>query len=404
MSDPTPHPTAVNSPLRLGANYVPSRGWFYSWLDLDLDDVRRDLHDLAALGMDHVRIFPVWPWIQPGRGHLRRSAVRDVVSVIRVAAELGLDVCVDLIQGHLSSFDFLPSWALTWHQGSVFEDARVREGLKTYVDVLSAAVAAEPNVFAITVGNEVNNLWPASSTTLATSRDWAAEMVGTIRTAAPGVQVVYSMFDDAFYSPGHPFGPGDATALGDVTSVHSWIFNGTSRLDGPLGPATVSHAAYLCALASACAEDPGRGVWLQEIGAPSPDVPVGDAEVFVERTVEAVTQLPELTAITWWCSHDIDRGQPDFPEREYDLGLVTVDHVAKPIAYALRDAVRQARTQAPSPSPRTITAPADIVASPEDRAAVAPGSAFHRAWVEASQITPARIVLPATSGAVAADG
>ncbi len=55
----------------MGANYVPSVGWFYSWLDFRADDVRRDFADLAELGLDHVRIFPVWPWIQPNRGFLR---------------------------------------------------------------------------------------------------------------------------------------------------------------------------------------------------------------------------------------------------------------------------------------------------------------------------------------------
>jgi hypothetical protein len=53
---------------RFGANYVPSAGWFYSWLDYDGDAVRRDFADLAGLGLDHVRVFPVWPWIPPSTG------------------------------------------------------------------------------------------------------------------------------------------------------------------------------------------------------------------------------------------------------------------------------------------------------------------------------------------------
>ena len=80
-----------NSP-RFGANYVPSSGWFYSWLDFDPDAVRRDFADLAALGLDHVRIFPIWPWIQPNRGLIRVSAVDDVLAMIDCAAEFGLDV------------------------------------------------------------------------------------------------------------------------------------------------------------------------------------------------------------------------------------------------------------------------------------------------------------------------
>ncbi|HWC22653.1 MAG TPA: glycosyl hydrolase [Flexivirga sp.] len=371
---------AASRELRFGANYVPSQGWFHGWLDLDRAAVARDLDDIASLGMDHVRIFPVWPWIQPNRAHVRARAVADVRTVIQLGAERGLDVCVDLLQGHLSSFDFLPSWVLTWHQRSIFTDPDVRAGLRWYVEELVRALAPEPNVFAFTLGNEVNNLWPANATSADASREWAQDLLGAIRDNARADQlVVHSLFDDAFYAPDHPFSAADVTTLGDVSSVHSWVFNGTSRIDGPLGPATTSHAAYLARLAGACgAAD--RPVWLQELGAPLPDVPADAAPEFVRHTVAAAGAVSTLTGITWWCSHDIDRRLVDFPEREYDLGLFTVDHVAKPAALALRDAVEAART-ADRAVPQSISLPADIVADPSARSLVAPGSAFHRAWV-----------------------
>jgi len=388
-------------PLRFGANYVPSQGWFYSWLDLDAEATETDLSDLADLGMDHVRIFPIWPWIQPGRGHLRPSAVEDVRRVIRIAAGLGLDVSVDLVQGHLSSFDFVPSWALTWHRASVFEDRRVRDGLRAYVASMVRELAGESNVFAFTLGNEVNNLWPANSTTLAASTQWAAELVEVVRAnARADQQVIHSLFDDAFYSPAHPFGPRDVAALGDASSVHSWVFNGTSDIDGPLGDATTSHAAYLVELAVACG-GPQRPVWLQEVGAPLPDIPAELTAEFVRRTVDSVTAVPQLSGITWWCSHDIDRRQLDFPDREYDLGLFTVDHRAKPAADALRTAVARARRNGPVRTGRPVVpAPADIMGDPQQRGSVAPGSDFHGAWVAAGRqpgdggVIPPQIRLP----------
>ena len=60
---------------RFGANYVPSAGWFYSWLDYDGAAVRRDFADLAGLGLGHVRVFPIWPWIQPNRAIIRERAI-----------------------------------------------------------------------------------------------------------------------------------------------------------------------------------------------------------------------------------------------------------------------------------------------------------------------------------------
>ena len=379
-----------NAP-RFGANYVPSSGWFYSWLDFDADTVRRDFADLAGLGLDHVRIFPIWPWIQPNRGLIRSRAVDDVLTVIDCAAEFDLDVSVDLIQGHLSSFDFLPSWVPTWHQASVFTDATVRSGLVEYARTLAGAVASRANTFAITLGNEVNNLWPANPTDLADSRSWAVELLAAARSAAPSLLHVHSLYDDAFYAPKHPFGAADATSLGDVTSVHSWVFNGVSDVDGPLGPATLTHADYLVELAQAAAESPDRPVWLQEFGAPRPDIPAELAGQFTRATIENVWHNPRLSGITWWCSHDIDRALLDFPDREYDLGLFTVEHERKPAAQAIAELIAagaQVREARPA-----LVCPVDP-AEPSTRDALAPGSPFHRSWVARRAGGPVAIVAP----------
>lgn len=378
-------------PLRFGANYVPSAGWFYSWLDFDADSVRRDFADLAELGLDHVRVFPVWPWIQPNRGLVRASAVDDVLTVIDCAAEFGLDVAVDLIQGHMSSFDFLPSWVLTWHKASIFTDRTVRGGLAHYVEVLSGAVASRPNTFALTLGNEVNNLWPANPTTLDQSRDWAVELLDTARAAAGDLLCLHSLYDDAWYAAQHPFAQTDAATLGDLTTVHSWVFNGVSGIDGPLGPATVSHADYLVELAAAAAESPLRKVWLQEVGTPLPDIPATLAADFTRATIERSWHNPALFGVTWWCSHDIERSLVDFPEREYDLGLFTVDHRRKPAADAIAELITERRTAAPTAPRPGLVCPVDL-GDPGSRDELAPGSAFHRAWVARRADGPVAIV------------
>ncbi|TDO63819.1 cellulase (glycosyl hydrolase family 5) [Kribbella sp. VKM Ac-2571] len=381
---------------RFGANYVPSAGWFYSWLDYDRDAVRRDFADLAGMGLDHVRVFPVWPWIQPNRAIIREQAIADLLDTIDAAAEHGLTVAVDLIQGHLSSFDFLPSWVLTWHKSSLFEDSTVRDGLTAYVDAVARAVATKPNVFAITLGNEVNNLWPDSTTTPGTSTAWAQDLLTTLKKAAPDVLALHSVFDDAWYKGDHPFHPVDAVDLGDLTTVHSWVFNGVSRVDGPLGPATLTHADYLIELARATAIDPSRPVWLQEIGVPGPDIPVDLQAEFTRRTVETVLTNQSLYGVTWWSSHDIDRRLLDFPDREYDLGLFTVDHQRKPAAQALADVIAEVQANGVQQlaAAATLTAPINLRTEPERRAEVAPGSEFHLHWVEARANGPVRIALP----------
>jgi hypothetical protein len=166
-------------------------------------------------------------------------------------------------------------------------------------------------------------------------------------------------------------------------------------VDGPLGPATLSHADYLVELAAATSLDPARPVWLQEIGVPGPDIPVELQAEFTRRTVELVLTNPALWGVTWWSSHDIDRRLLDFPDREYDLGLFTVDHQRKPAAQALADVIAEVRTTGITPqAATTLTCPVNLRTEPDRRPEVAPGSEFHLQWVAARANGPVRIALP----------
>ena len=134
--------------MRIGVNYTPRVGWFHSWLDLDLDAVKEDFQAIATLGMDHVRIFPLWPLLQPNRGLIRPRAVADVVAVVDAAAAAGLRVSVDALNGHLSSYDFLPSWVTTWHEINLFTDpVALADALTRALDDTSEERAQKMHVF-----------------------------------------------------------------------------------------------------------------------------------------------------------------------------------------------------------------------------------------------------------------
>lgn len=92
----------------MGRELHSRKGWFHSWANLDLGSVDNDFATLADLGLDHVRIFPLWPLLQPNRTFIDSKAVDDILAVADAAGNAGLTVSVDLLQGHLSSFDFLP--------------------------------------------------------------------------------------------------------------------------------------------------------------------------------------------------------------------------------------------------------------------------------------------------------
>lgn len=372
----------------MGANYTPTEGWFHHWLDFELDSVRRDFDSIAALGLDHVRVFPLWPIFQPNRTLIRPRAVQQLCLLVDAAAERGLDVSVDALQGHLSSFDFVPSWLHSWHRRNMFTEPEVVDAQTHYLRTLAEALAERPNFIGMTLGNEVNQFSgpphpDPDPCTPAEAERWLERLLATCERAAPGRLHVHGEYDAVWFRDDHPFTPAQAARLGGATALHSWVFNGTAQRHGRSGAATVHHAEYQIELSKAWAE-PGRRVWLQEIGAPAPLIPPEHAAEFAERTLERALDCADLYGVTWWCSHDVSRSLADFPTLEYDLGLLTAERVRKPIAKVVAELAAAVRESPPTPRTRT-TALALDVGDPElapARSTTAPGGAFYEAWAK----------------------
>ncbi|WP_030572252.1 glycoside hydrolase 5 family protein [Streptomyces aureocirculatus] len=369
---------------RFGANYTPSEGWFHHWLDFDIDAVRRDLDGVAALGLDHVRVFPIWPYFQPNRTLIRPRAVEQLVALADAAAERGLDVNVDGLQGHLSSFDFLPAWTQTWHRRNIFTDPDVVAGQTAYLRTLAAALADRPNFIGMTIGNEINQFAAGphpdpDRITREQAATWLRTVLAACEEGAPGKLHLHAEYDAAWYQDDQPFTPAQAARIGAVTAVHSWVFNGTAQRHGQNGVATGQHAAYMIELSKAWALEPHRPVWLQEVGAPAPLIPPAAAADFTEATVNAALDCADVWGVTWWCSHDVSRSLADFPELEYSLGLLTNDGRVKPAGEALGRLAKEWRDR-PAPPVRTTAVVVDIGADFGGRAVCAPGGAVFEAF------------------------
>lgn len=376
-----------SSPLRFGANYTPSEGWFHHWLDFDLDSVRADLDSIAGLGLDHIRVFPLWPLFQPNRTLIRPRAVEQLVQLADAAAERGLDVSVDGLQGHLSSFDFLPAWTGTWHRRNLFTDPDVVAGQAEYLRTLAAALADRPHFIGMTLGNEINQFSgdphpDPDRITPEQAGAWLTRMLEACEEGAPGKLHLHAEYDAAWYQDDHAFTPAHAAGLGAVTAVHSWVFNGTAQRHGRTGTATEHHAAYLIELSKAWARDPHRPVWLQEVGAPAPLIPAEHAAAFTEATVENALDCEDVWGVTWWCSHDVSRSLADFPELEYSLGLLTNDRQVKPAGRSIARIVEEHRGRTRRPAPRTTAVVVDTGddATAPHRSVCAPGGAVFEAF------------------------
>lgn len=380
---------------RIGVNYTPRRGWFHSWLDLDLAEIGEDLAAIAGLGLDHVRVFPLWPLLQPHRTLMRTSAIDDVLAVVDTAAGCGLDVSVDLLQGHLSSFDFLPSWVSTWHRRSIFTDPDVVSAQHELARVLARELADRPHVAGMTLGNEIGQFARPDhpdrdlvSPDAATA--WTADLLATIADAFPGGRHHHCFDDAVWFTDDHPFTPAAAVGLGDATTVHSWVFTGAGPRLGAGHPGLALFGRYLIEVALAWhrvhGADPSRRIWLQEIGAPAPWVAGDDAAEFASDSIRHAADSPAVEAITWWCSHDVDRSLADFPEVEYTLGLFDADGRVKPLGEAVGALARE-RGTAPEPTGSAPVAPPpfplpDLSPDGRNRSLLAPAGGTFTAWIE----------------------
>jgi endo-1,4-beta-mannosidase len=376
----------MNDSPRFGVNYTPSRGWFHHWLDFDLDDVRRDLDAIAGLGLDHVRVFPLWPVFQPNRTLIRPRAVDQLVALVDAAGERGLDVNVDGLQGHLSSFDFRPAWLSTWHRRNMFAEPDVVEAEAEYLRTLAAALADRPNFIGMTIGNETNQFagepHPDPDRIEPEQADaWLARLLAACEQAAPTKSHLHSFYDAAWYLDDHPFTPAQAARRGFATAIHSWVFNGTAQTYGSNSVAVDHHAAYLIELSKAWSLDAHRPVWLQEVGAPAPHIPPEQAAEFALATIANALDCPDLYGVTWWCSHDVDRALADFPEVEYSLGLLANDGRVKPAGAAVARLVEQVRRDWAPPPPRSTALVLDLPEHPGKRSTCAPGGAFFEAYM-----------------------
>lgn len=379
------------APLRFGANYTPRSQWMHAWMSLDLDEVRRDFAALADLGLDHVRIFPLWTVLQPNRTLIRTEALDDVRAVVDVAAEFDLDASVDVIQGHLSSFDFIPSWLFTWHDKNMFTHPDALSGQVALVERLGERLGGAGNFLGFTLGNETNQFsasthpspWPVTE---AEAANWIIRLLDAAQSAAPAQQHVHSEYDAAWYMDGHGFTPALASRLGAMSTVHSWIFNGTAQKYGGRSVASDRHAEYMIELARGFATDPDRPIWLQEVGAPSNCLTPEETPGFLEATLRSAARTENLWGVTWWCSHDVSRSLADFPELEYTLGLVDQDGLAKPIGRRFAELIPELRRRQAAPERSLgIVIEVDDDEIPVSRGAMSPGGSIFQAWVDACE-------------------
>lgn len=316
MSDPDAFATH-----RFGINYVPSGNWSYCWNDWHPENVARDFDAIAQVGVDHLRVIPVWPWFQPNPATVSAAHLDRLDQTVTLAAARGLDVQVALYTGWLSGFAFKPPYL---EDQPFFASDAWRAVQTRYAEAVGARMNAHGNFLGFDIGNEINCAW---ATDTVTGDRWMREVFADLKRIAPG-RVHVNGVDNKPWFLEDSFSPEALVAEQEVVALHCWSFwTGAGEHGGPLDRAYTQLPAAMTALVRSHGRSPAKPVWVQEFGACDAEMPVADVARWMEAALEgAVAQ--GVGWFTWWCSHDVDRAF-EFHPFEYDLGLLTTDNRIK---------------------------------------------------------------------------
>ncbi|MCL2553611.1 MAG: glycoside hydrolase family 5 protein [Actinomycetia bacterium] len=353
-------------PPRFGVNYVPSQGWWYSWLDWQPSAVAADLRAIAGLGMDHIRIHCLWPVFQPNPGHISPTALDRLDELMDIADRCGLDVCVTVLNGWLSGFSFRPAWL---HENvNMFADPGAVAAQLDLMTAMAERIGTHPRFLGFDIANEPNVLchFKGNAITREQGDAWTRRLLDHCATLAPGRLHVAGFDHEPWLTDAAPFSRDVLAGTGAATPVHAWIeFTGALARYGHPATGTRHLTEYLLELARAHQTGPERPLWLQEFGAAPQWMPAADIPGFAEASVDAALTCDHLWGITWWASHDIDRGLTGFADLEYELGLLTTGNRPKPAGQRLAALVARLRDRPPRPVARTTALVLDGTRAPD---------------------------------------
>lgn len=338
----------MSGAVRYGVNYLPSRNWWYAWVDWDEHAIARDLDVIAGLGFDHIRIQCLWPLFQPNPGHVSPAMLSRLVRLLDLGLERGLMTCPTVLDGWLSGFDFRPAWL---RDADPFTDPAAVEAAALLITAVADAAAEHPGLWCLDIANEPNVLMRQARLAPGGGDAWAVDMAAAARSAAPGVPVTIGADHEPWMTGDCALTAETVANVSDIVAIHAWpYFTGALTRFGEGERGAWAIADYLAQVALAVLDGRRKRLWVQEAGVSQLWLERASVPDFAERMLRRIARIPEVTAVTWWASHDIDRRLRGFDDLEYGLGLIDASNRVKPVGERVRDVIAQLRGRDASPA------------------------------------------------------
>lgn len=340
--------------LAIGCNYWASHAGAAMWRDWQEDVVDADFKQLAAHGITHVRVFPLWSDFQPisllqgyhgGPREVRHGeaplaadadgqAGLDSVMLQRFAclcnrAEVhGLRLIVGLVTGWMSGRLFVPP-ALVGR--NVITDPLALYWQSRYVHRFVQRFLDQRSIAAWDLGNECNCMAPVPGREAAFN--WTALISRSIRAADTGRPILsgmHSLDPEGVLTGGWLIQ--DQAELCDYLTTHPYPLWTRHTSAEPIDALRTTHHAT--AETRFYSDIGGRPCIAEEIGTMGPMMGAAErAALFVRLNLFSLWANGGR-AFLWWCAYDqhhLAAAPYDWIAIEAELGLFGVDRRPKPM-------------------------------------------------------------------------
>jgi endo-1,4-beta-mannosidase len=358
----------------LGINYWPRSSAMYMWQRFNIDEIGDDIARIKELGLDVVRFFLMWEAFQPEHNAMDAQALRRFDAIMEKIAAAGLRAMPTLFCGHMSGVNWLPAWTLEREPtqgrfrtiaggtvvdrsiGDFYADPDLLRAQVFFAQRVGERMRDHPALLAWDLGNEFSNLRvPATPNDAA---QWSARLTDAL-VEASGAPVTAGMHGEDF-DHDRNLRPSSIAAPWVFATMHGYsVYSAFARdrLDTNVVP-------FLCQLQQSFSR---KAVLFTELG--NPECPPGQNKVdgfaclqedemaaYARGAIDRLHARGALGAF-WWCWADYDPSLADLPPfdrapHELRFGVIRSDRSFKPVAQALSQFAREARTVVePLPAP-----------------------------------------------------
>lgn len=335
------------------------------WRDWRPEIVAADFRRLSAMGVQVLRVFPLWPDFQPihalrkWNGHLAeyrhgeqplagpgdepaldvgedgvsKEMLRRFGLLADLAHQHGISLIVGLVTGWMSGRLFVPP-ALE-NLNPITDPASIQWQIRL-IRAVVGSLRDHPAVRAWDLGNECNCLGPA---TREEAFVWTATVTNTIRAVDSSRPVISGMHTLLADPAANGWTIRDQGELTDILTVHPYSLFTPHCDREPLN--TMRPLLHAAAEASLYADLSGKPAIVEEFGTLG-SMCFDDetaAQMARVRVFDAWTH--DARATLWWCAWDqthLDYAPYDWITLERELGLFRQDGSAKPAARAMQQA------------------------------------------------------------------